>query len=80
MEKWIKFEDELPSNELGMQVDILLGHPNWATYFRGLYTHFNLPLSLLGDCLSEYDQSRDKFISWEHKLPTHWMRLPKNPE
>ena len=33
------FEDELPTDKIGYQVDILIGDPKWATYYRGMYTH-----------------------------------------
>lgn len=76
--KWTKFEDELPTNVIGEQVDILFGHPEWATYMRGMYTHWEE--QTLRECLSEYKPDIDKFWEWENKMPTHWMKLPKNPK
>jgi len=78
MDKWIKFSEELPTDKLGGQVDILFGHPKWATFMRGMYTHF--PDEPLRERISEYNPENDKFHSWETTMmPTHWYRLPDNP-
>lgn len=76
--KWIRFEDELPTTKGGEQVDILFGKPGWATYMRGIYTHY--PNDSLRECLSEYKSNIDKFATWESQLPTHWLKLPDNPK
>lgn len=77
MDNWKKFEDELPSNILGEQIDILFWHPNWSTFMRGMYTHTDEPIQ---DRLSEYKPDIDKFWSWQHIFPTHWFKLPETPE
>lgn len=75
--KWIKFEDELPTNILGEQVNILFGHPKWSTYIRGMYSHYvDEPLA---ERISEYKPDIDKFHIWNYETPTHWMLLPENP-
>lgn len=74
---WTLFEKELPTTVGGEQVDILFGHPKWATFMRGMYTHF--PDQPVKERLSEYKPDIDKFHSWESMMPTHWMKLPENP-
>lgn len=76
--KWIKFEDELPTNVRGEQVNILFGHPKWATYMRGMYTHWEE--QTLRERLAEYKPDIDKFWEWDSMMPTHWMKLPENPK
>ena len=76
--KWTKFEDELPTNVRGEQVDILFGHPKWATFMRGMYTHWEE--QTLRERLAEYKPDIDKFWEWESMMPTHWMKLPENPK
>lgn len=76
--KWIKFEDELPTNVRGEQVHILFGHPKWATYARGMYTHREE--KTLRERLSEYKPDIDKFWEWDSMIPTHWIKLPDNPK
>lgn len=76
--EWKKFDNELPTNVAGEQVDILFGHPKWATFIRGMYTHF--PDETLRERLSEYKPDIDKFWAWESMMPTHWVKLPDNPK
>ena len=76
--EWIKFDDALPTNIGGEQVQILFGHPKWATYIRGMYTHFDEePLRYR---LSQYMQDIDRYCTWESRMPTHWMKLPDRPK
>ena len=75
---WKKFNDELPTIIEGEQVKILFGHPKWATYIRGLYTHFEgQPLE---ERISEYESNLDEYWAWESAAPTHWIKLPDNPK
>lgn len=78
---WIKFEDQLPTEEPYGQVDILFAHPTWATFFRGLYTH--VPGWSLRERLSQYDPFKDRFYDWEaggiNGMPIYWMRCPEMP-
>jgi hypothetical protein len=76
--KWKLFSQELPTNINGEQVYILFGHPNWATYFRGMYTNF--PDYSLKERLAQYDSINDTMVEWESQEPTHWMLLPENPQ
>tara|TARA_R110000796_G_scaffold59568_4_gene137419 strand:+ start:98 stop:334 length:237 start_codon:yes stop_codon:yes gene_type:complete len=76
-DEWIRFDEELPTNVSGEQIDILFGHLNWATYMRGMYTHREEGLR---ECLSEYKPDIDKFWGWDSILPTHWIKLPDNPK
>lgn len=73
---WVKFEDELPTQVKGEQVDILFTSPKWATWWRGMYTH--RPDSSLRERLSEYDINKDRFYEWDKRMPTHWMLSPQN--
>lgn len=75
---WIKFEDELPTNVSGEQVKIFFGHPKWGTYTRGMYTHWE-ELTLRGR-LGEYRADIDEYWEWDGMLPTHWIKLPENPQ
>ena len=75
--KWSRFDKELPTAVPGEQVNILFGHPKWATYMRGMYTH--LPDEDLRERLSEYKPDIDKFWTWTSMMPTHFMILPDNP-
>lgn len=77
-EEWIKFEDKLPTNILGEQVNILFCSPGWATYIRGMYDH-NEDL-LIKERLSSYNQEIDRYVEWLSKMPTHWFKLPDKPE
>ena len=72
---WIKFEDELPTQVEGKQVDILFMCPKWVTWWRGMYTHWS-DLSLR-ERLSEYNVNDDRFYEWSKKMPTHWMMSPE---
>ena len=76
--KWIKFEKSLPTGIIGKQVPILFGHPKWATYIRGMYTHFE-GISLQ-ERLSMYRQDIDRYVEWDSRLPTHYIILPDNPK
>jgi hypothetical protein len=76
--KWSLFKNGMPTEEYGDQIDILFGHPDWGTYVRGMYTH--APEWPMNERLSEYDRNDDRFYTWNHSLPTHFMILPKNPE
>lgn len=77
-DKWVKFEDELPTNVRGKQVDIFFSHPRWATFARGMYTHWEE--QTLRERLSEYKPDIDKFWEWDGMMPTHWMKVPENPK
>lgn len=74
---WIRFEDRLPTDEEGGQVDILFCCPEWATFHRGLYTHW-LDYDLR-QRLFQYDVTKDRFYDWENTIPTHWMLSPELP-
>lgn len=74
---WKRFINELPTLITGDQKEILFGHPKWATYMRGMYTHW--PEESLNERLSVYQPDIDKFYSWESMEPTHWILLPENP-
>ncbi len=76
--EWINFKDQMPTEELGGQVQILFGHPKWSTFIRGMYTNF--PDKTLGGRLMEYDSINDKYYEWVSKVPTVFMLLPDNPE
>lgn len=76
--EWILFEKKLPTNVKGEQIDILFGHPNWATYFRGMYKYF--PSQDFRYCLSVYNQDVDRMYDYYGKLPTHYCILPENPK
>jgi len=77
-DNWIKFSDELPTEENGEQVQILFGHPKWAIYIRGLYTHF--PDEDIKARIWEYIPDKDKYQDWNSMMPTHWIKLPNNPK
>ncbi len=76
--EWKKFEEELPINIRGKQVNILFGHPKWATFRRGMYTHWEE--QTLRERLSEYKPDIDRYCEWESMMPTHWIQLPNNPK
>lgn len=75
MNRWIEFDERLPTTKVSEQEDILFGNENWATFFKGMYTHD--PFSPIEDRLSYWDSVNDKFITWGRKdnLPTHWMKV-----
>lgn len=78
MSEWKLFDDELPTDKVGFQVEILMGDPRWATYYRGMYTH--VPDADLKYCLAVCNQEDDcSMYSWGYKLPTHWYPLPEKP-
>lgn len=77
MNDWKKFEEALPTDQVGKQVRVLLGHPDWATCEIGLYSHF--VDESLENRIAEYDSKADRYYDWETTLPTHWILLPKNP-
>ncbi len=74
---WKRFDQELPTTEPGGQVDIFFGHPGWAIFVQGIYTHD--PEEELKERLMEYRREVDKYWSWESIMPTHWMKAPENP-
>ncbi len=76
--KWYLFSEKLPTEIKGEQVDILYADPRWATYIRGMYTHW--PEESLTERLSQYDVANDKFYVWDSMMPTHWFPLPENPK
>lgn len=79
MYEWKKFDDTLPTENPGEQVDILFGKPGWATFFRGTYTHF--PSVDLRERISVYvwDGKNAHCEEWTLMMPTHWFPLPNNP-
>ena len=77
--RWIKFEDKKPTDKLGEQVRVLLGHPGWATYVVGMYACYK-PEEILRERISEYKASIDRYCEWDRMMPTHWYKLPENPE
>lgn len=78
MDKWIKFEDELPTNKDMEQVKIFFCDPRWATFAVGFYVHDSD--DTLRERLAVYDIGVDRYFSWESAMPTHWMKCPEMPE
>ena len=76
--EWIEFSDKMPTLDAGKQVDIFFYAFGWATFMRGMYTHY--PEYPLRERLSEYNPERDKFHAWESSMPTHWMKCPDLPD
>ncbi len=76
--KWNLFSEKLPTNVSGKQIDILFCDPRWATYVRGMYTHY--PDEPLKERLSEYKSADDSFYEWDSMMPTHWFPLPDKPK
>jgi hypothetical protein len=73
--EWIKFSDKLPSNKRLEQVDILFSHPKWATFWKGMYTHYiGFPLK---ECITYYNPEKDRYCEWEGMKPTHYIKVPK---
>ena len=79
MIKWTKFETSLPTKTRGQQVQIFLYSPWWATFLRGLYTHF--PGVPLEQRLATYNQQDDYYIEWDNpRPPIYWAYAPRKED
>jgi len=81
--KWIKFEDRLPSTEIGAQIDILVYNPIWSCWHKGLFTYFSDGWDVAG-----YNWKKGK---WDHELlpdcaygeefkPIYWLIVTELPK
>lgn len=77
---WIPIE-ELLKLDNGKQIQILLGHKDWAIYFPGIFTQTGdglYPAVEYTSGLAIYDYKDDRYYCVpQSERPTHFMVIPE---